>query len=135
MMQSNTGGLAVVADDDDDARELVAGRARMLGLRVVEACDGAHLLSCVRALWRDDENVTLVISDIGMRECDGIEATYQLLLSHPALPILLMTAFGDQLTVRRAKESGARDVLRKPFSLALLEKLILEHADRPRPSQ
>jgi two-component system response regulator FlrC len=69
--------------------------------------------------------VTLVVSDIGMPECDGIAATRQLLRSRPELTIVLMTAFGDQATFKRAMASGAQHVLRKPFSLAVLKTLIV----------
>lgn len=119
-------GIAVVADDDEDARGLVAGVARKLGLRVIEASDGIHLLTCVRDVWQHDEKVMLVISDIGMPQCDGIQATQELLRSEPSLPVVLMTAFSDQATVKSAKASGALLVLRKPFSLSALEKVIAE---------
>jgi CheY-like chemotaxis protein len=121
----DTSGVTVVADDDDDARALVANLLRQLGLKVCEVSDGAQLLARVQAQGQGDEDVTLVVSDIGMPECDGIAATRQLLCSRPKLKIVLMTAFGDQTTFKRARESGAQHVLRKPFSLAALETLIL----------
>lgn len=117
-------GLAVVADDDDDARALVANLLRHLGLQVFEACDGSELIARVHELVGGDEEVTLVISDIGMPECDGIAATHALLRSYPSLTVVLMTAFADQATFKLAMASGAQHVLRKPFSLTALEALI-----------
>jgi CheY-like chemotaxis protein len=117
--------ISVVADDDDDARALVANLLRRLGSNVFEVSDGAQLLARVRALADADAQVNLVISDIGMPECDGIAATQQLLRSDPRLTVVLMTAFADQATVKRAIASGARHVLRKPFSLTALEELVV----------
>jgi CheY-like chemotaxis protein len=116
--------FAVVADDDDDARALVVALVRRRGFHVIEAKDGADLLREVSALLDRNERVELVISDIGMPSCDGIEAAEQLLQREPSLFLILMTAFGDQATVRRAREAGARHVLRKPFALATLEQLL-----------
>lgn len=121
----DTSGVTVVADDDDDARALVANLLRQLGLKVCEVSDGAQLLARVHQLGGGDEEVTLVVSDIGMPECDGISATQQLLGSYPTLTVVLMTAFGDQATFKRARASGAQHVLRKPFSLSALEALIV----------
>lgn len=120
----DSSSLAVVADDDEDARTLVASLLRQLGLQVVEVCDGSELITRVHELIRGDEEVTLVISDIGMPECDGIAATHALLESYPSLTVVLMTAFGDQATFKLAMTSGAQHVLRKPFSLGALEALI-----------
>jgi CheY-like chemotaxis protein len=44
----DTSGVTVVADDDDDARALVANLLRQLGLRVFEVSDGAQLLARVQ---------------------------------------------------------------------------------------
>jgi len=125
-MADSDARLAVVADDNDDARMLVSSAARRLGFAVREASSGSELLGCVRDAWAHDEKVALVISDIGMPEGDGIDVTRTLLASNPQLHVVLMTAFGDQATVKRAREAGALHVLRKPFSLAALDKVLEE---------
>jgi CheY-like chemotaxis protein len=125
--------LVVVADDDEDARTLVADAVRKLGLSVSEATDGCQVLEHAEAIWQRGEEVALVISDIGMPQCDGIEATRKLLRIRAGLPVLLMTAFSDQATVKKAMASGARHVLRKPFSLTVLDQAIRDLLAPPSP--
>lgn len=116
--------IVVVAENDEDARDLVVGAIRSLGFQVVEAGRGDDLLDLTCELLDDAQDVSLVVSDIGMPGCDGIEAARQLRARAPTLPIVLMTAFADPAVHRRAREAGARELLRKPFSLSALQDAV-----------
>lgn len=118
------GRIVVVAENDDDARELVAQALQGLGFRVIEASSGEELLLRTYELLDAAHHVSLVISDIGMPGCDGIEATRRLQARAPTLPVILMTAFGDAGVYHRAVQAGARQLLRKPFSLAALQEAV-----------
>jgi CheY-like chemotaxis protein len=124
-MKAAIARLAIVADDNEDARTLVADAARRVGFTVIEAVDGRELVASVRASWARAEDVAVVIADIGMPEIDGIDAIRQLLETEPELIAVIMTAFGDQATVKRARQAGALHVLRKPFPLASLEQVLI----------
>jgi CheY-like chemotaxis protein len=117
--------MIVLAENDDDARALVADTLRRLGFAVLEARDGNELLEHVKRLRDGGRTVALVLSDISMPGCDGIEATRRLIDANPGQRVLLMTAFGDQATLQRATQAGAFAILRKPFSLGSLEELVL----------
>jgi two-component system cell cycle response regulator len=102
----------VVADDDPDARELLA---MMLGedYAVQVAADGQEALDLALA-GRPD----IVLMDVYMPRLDGLEAL-QALRAEPVtadLPVILVSGRGDELTRARSLDLGAVDFLQKPFS-------------------
>jgi len=117
--------LAVVADDDDDARELMASALRRAGFGVSEARDGEELLDAVLA---STTSRVVVVSDIGMPRTDGIAAAKALRASLPDIRIVLVTAFADGQTLRRAQSAGADCVLQKPLELKMLVDIALDLA-------
>ncbi len=116
---------ALVADDDDDARALMAASLRRAGFEVHELCNGKELVATF-ALQRGAR--TLVVSDIGMPELDGIAATNLLRRQSNSPPILLVTAFGDVTTLRDAKAAGADRVLLKPLDISKFVETAVELA-------
>ena len=114
---------AIVADDDDDTRALIAAALRRAGFEVSEASNGRELVSSFAALL---PSPSVVVSDIGMPEVDGIAATIALRERAPDIPILLVTAFGDPSTVRDAQRAGANRVLLKPLNMSALVTAVLE---------
>ncbi|MBI2861438.1 MAG: response regulator [Chloroflexi bacterium] len=100
----------MIADDESiirmDIREMLEG----LGYLVIgEAGDGLSTVNLARGLRPD-----LVIMDIKMPGMDGIEAA-KVLTEERIAPVLLLTAFGQQELVERAKEAGVVGYLVKPF--------------------
>jgi len=62
-------GVALVVDDDDNERELLAGFLRMCGYRVATACDGADAIE-----WLEQNAAPrFVLLDMAMPRCDGAE--------------------------------------------------------------
>lgn len=104
----------LIADDDDDARGFLAAVLRRAGLQVCEACDGEELLERYHALRALSAGEVLIVSDVGMPGCDGILATGALRKAAPGVPIVIVTAFEDATTSKRAYEAGADLVLIKP---------------------
>lgn len=111
-----SGPILVLADDDDDLRDLLAARARAAGYRTFEVSTGTALVDGVRALLAQGEHIAAVLSDINMPECDGIGATEQLLRLNASLRVVLMSAFISSAEVQKAIKAGAVQVLRKPFA-------------------
>jgi len=115
---------ALLADDDDDARCLIAGILRRAGFQVIEASDGRELVERYDALMAEGSvEPAVVVSDIGMPGCDGISAT-QMLRSNSLVPIVLITAFDDAETLNSARSAGADLVLFKPVDGASLMSAI-----------
>jgi len=112
---------ALVVDDNVDLRHLVRATLERagLGLSVVTAQNGAEALE-LAALERPD----VVIMDLQMPEMDGVE-TCRRLRAHEAtafIPILMLTAMGDDEHLTRAFEAGVDDYLVKPLNR---EQLVL----------
>jgi CheY-like chemotaxis protein len=105
--------LILVADDDDDVRELVVFRLERAGYQVVTASDGQEAVEV--ALERPPD---VCVIDVMMPKLDGYEVTERLRAS-PGLaevPIMLLTASVQEAAVNRGFEAGASDYIKKPFS-------------------
>jgi FixJ family two-component response regulator len=67
---------------------------------------------------------TCLVTDVRMREMDGIELQRRIRLEHPKLPVIFISAHHDEKTRRRALDDGAVGFLYKPFDgVALLEAI------------
>jgi len=114
-MNSNgaDGQLIVVADDDDDVRELIEFRLTRAGYRVAAGQDGEEALTLIR-----DERPALAVLDIMMPKLDGYEVTRRVREDpeHSRMPVLLLTASVREGTAAVGFEAGADDHMRKPFS-------------------
>jgi DNA-binding response OmpR family regulator len=114
-MNSNgaDGQLIVVADDDDDVRELIEFRLTRAGYRVASGEDGEEALDLIR-----NERPALAVLDIMMPKLDGYEVTRRLREDpeHSRMPVLLLTASVREGAASVGFEAGADDHMRKPFS-------------------
>jgi CheY-like chemotaxis protein len=123
----------LVAEDDQNLRRLVALGLRRSGYAVLEAEDGNRALQILadRALGRCD--LRGVVMDVRMPGHDGLSILREMTRSLDKLPFVLVTAFGDAQTHRRATDYGAREVLDKPFTLDALCAAAARHFGSPRP--
>ena len=109
----------IIADDESlirlDLREMLVH----LGYDVVaEVGDGRSAIDLARKLRPD-----LVIMDIKMPDVDGISAA-QTLTAEKIAPVVLLTAYSDQVLVDRAKDAGVVGYVVKPFREAELMPVI-----------
>ena len=116
----------VVAEDDPALRSLLASELRRDGYEVVEVSDGRQLVEMLRA-WlveRRTEPIDLVVSDNRMPGWDGLTVLRSLRQMDWTIPVVLVTAFGDEEFHREAKQLGAAAVFDKPFDVDDLRTLI-----------
>src|SRR5271154_4125470 len=100
-----------IVDDDAAVRESMSSLLRSVGHLVCEFASGDGVIASV-ALDQTD----CVISDIRMPGMSGLELQRRLALSHPRLPVILMTAHASDEEVRlRALKDGAMAYLSKPL--------------------
>ena len=102
----------LVADDEQDIRELVAYRLSRSGFSVVEAGDGEEALRLAAA-----QPLDMAVLDVMMPGLNGYQVTERL-RGRPAtqqLPVLLMSASVQDSDISRGFEAGADDYLTKPF--------------------
>ena len=98
-------------------RRLVVEMLRGEGYSVTEAADGGRLLvELSRTIVRGEgaDELDLIVSDVRMPICTGLQILEQLRASQWETPVILMTAFGDSATRERARELDAL-LLDKPF--------------------
>jgi DNA-binding response OmpR family regulator len=100
----------LIADDDADLLGLVGFALTQAGYLVVKAIDGP---SAVRTF--DSESPDLVVLDINMPGLSGFQVC-QTIRSRSQVPIVMLTARGEEEDLVKALELGADDYLTKPFS-------------------
>jgi two-component system chemotaxis response regulator CheY len=109
-----------LAEDDAEMRRLVAETLRKEGYDVFEAADGGQLLVRLARAYqsdhRPDQSVDLIVTDLRMPVCNGLDIVSALREAHWRTPIIVMTAFGDSATRERAEKLGAV-MLDKPFRI------------------
>ncbi|MBX6350277.1 MAG: response regulator transcription factor [Clostridia bacterium] len=105
------GPLALVVDDDDHVRELVRLALEKQGFRVAQAADGREALKLADELLPD-----IVILDLMLPAVDGWEVCRRLRQAGGRVPILMLTARGEEDDEVRGLNLGADDYLVKPFS-------------------
>lgn len=118
----------VVAEDDPNMRELVAHILRKDDLDVEEVPDGQRLLvRLVEAFLprRQGAVIDLIVSDVRMPFCSGLDILKKVRLSRYPVPVLLMTAFGEQGLEHRVRELGGV-LLDKPFTPVALRRAARE---------
>jgi CheY-like chemotaxis protein len=117
MVHPHTPPRILVAEDDAEMRRLVVEMLRGEGYSVTEAADGGRLLvELSRTIVRGEgaDELDLIVSDVRMPICTGLQILEQLRASQWETPVILMTAFGDSATRERARELDAL-LLDKPF--------------------
>ena len=118
--------LILVVDDEPDVevlfrqqfrRELRAGRFTM---------EFALTAPIALQLIADGTNAALILilSDINMPGMTGLELLPKAKAMRPDVPIIMITAYGDADTKRRALESGAEALLTKPIDFGALRNEI-----------
>ncbi|MCB1825833.1 MAG: PAS domain S-box protein [Candidatus Competibacteraceae bacterium] len=136
--KSGAGEMILLAEDHRYVREIMAATLRHVGYEVVQAEDGLALLDRYRA-HRD--RLRLLIADLDLPGCSGLDALRQLRARGARLPAILITGtdsrdLSDQLDMETL-------LLRKPFQMATLARLVYSllhqearvddrtHLDRP----
>lgn len=102
----------LVVDDEELIRNLVINVLSEMGHSWITAIDG------VDALQKMGENkFDAVITDITMPNMDGIILTREISKQYPAIPVMVMIAFDEEYAMGTAISVGAREFIKKPFSL------------------
>ena len=114
----------LVVDDESDVADLFRQRFRR------EARQGTYVLhfaaSGEEALDRLADGVRpeliVILSDINMPGMDGLTLLNEIKTRRPDLPVMMVTAYGDDERRRQAAEAGALQFLTKPVDFTLLKE-------------
>jgi DNA-binding response OmpR family regulator len=118
----------LLAEDDADIAEPLARALRREGYDLLTATDGLTALHMAL-----DEEVDLVVLDIGLPKMTGLEVCRAVREVDAKLPILLLTARTGELDAVAGLDAGADDYVTKPFRLAELEARVRRMIARTAP--
>jgi DNA-binding NtrC family response regulator len=118
----------LVVDDEPAIHELVAEYLRGRGMEAHVARTGREARAFLSSGPFD-----LVLVDLRLADCDGIELVHLAARHRPPVPAIAMTAYGSVESAVHALRSGAQDYLSKPFKLrevhAAIERAIQRAAE------
>jgi len=124
--------LILVVDDEPDVETLFRQQFRhdlRAGRFTMEFAQSAPAaLQCIS----DAKNATLILilSDINMPGMTGLELLPKAKAVRPDVPVIMITAYGDADTKRKALESGAEGLFTKPIDFVQLRSEIDVHVER-----
>src|SRR5512147_333961 len=104
----------LVVDDEKPLRDFVRRNLEARGYKVLNAGNGLEALAIF-----ENEQVDLVILDIMMPHLDGLETTRRI-REESHVPIIVLSAMGEEVDKVRAFDMGADDYLTKPFGVGEL---------------
>ncbi|MEN0041375.1 MAG: phosphate regulon transcriptional regulator PhoB [Pseudomonadota bacterium] len=122
----------LVVEDEPAQQELLVYNLEKAGFRVVATADGEEGVTAAQ-----DENPSLIVLDWMLPGLSGIEACRQLRRDPDTreIPIIMLTARGEEGDKVRALDIGADDYIVKPYSVAELLARVRAHIRRANPAE
>ena len=103
--------LISIVDDDESIREAIQSLLRSVGFRAKTFASAEQFLQSDQI-----ENTACLILDVRMPGMSGLELQRRLMATQCRIPIVFVTAHGDEEARSRALQEGAVEFLLKPFS-------------------
>ncbi|HEX7910507.1 MAG TPA: response regulator [Paraburkholderia sp.] len=104
-----------IVDDDASVRSGVGNLLKAVGYTAVTFASGEEFLASPVV-----DDALCVLLDLKMQGMQGLEVQRRLNAEHRSIPVVFMSAHGDDDSVQRALHHGAVSFLRKPFAEELL---------------
>src|SRR5271167_3783050 len=125
--------LILVVDDEPDVAELFRQQFRkeLRASRFVMEFAQSAPEALQRVGAAEAAKLILILSDVNMPGMSGIELLPRARQARPDVPVIMITAYGDAETRRKALEAGAETLLSKPIDFGALRNEIdtrVEHA-------
>jgi len=118
--------LILVVDDEEDVEELFRQQFRRdirVGRFTMQFAQSAPTALQLIA-EASEAKIILILSDINMPGMSGLDLLPKAKAVRPDVPIIMITAYGDPDTERKALENGAEALLTKPVDFAALRSEI-----------
>ena len=118
--------LILVVDDEPDVEALFRQQFRkdLRAQRFVMDFANSAAEALSRVASTIEQPLILILSDINMPGMTGLEMLPMVKAMRPDVPVIMITAYGDPDTRRKAIEGGATGLLTKPIDFALLREEI-----------
>lgn len=124
--------LVLVVDDEPDVEELFRQQFRrdLREQRFVMDFAISAMDAMARIASTMEQPLILILSDINMPGMTGLEMLPKVKAMRPDVPVIMITAYGDPDTKRKAIEGGAEGLLAKPIDFTLLREEIDARIER-----
>jgi CheY-like chemotaxis protein len=118
--------LVLVVDDEPDVEALFRQQFRrdLRAQRFMMDFANSAADALARITSSIGQSLILILSDINMPGMTGLEMLPRVKEIRPEVPVIMITAYGDPATRRKALESGATGLLTKPIDFSLLREEI-----------
>jgi CheY-like chemotaxis protein len=118
--------VVLVVDDEPDVEALFRQQFRrdLRAQRFVMDFANSAADALTRVDATGDNSLVLILSDINMPGMTGLEMLPKVKEMRPDVPVIMITAYGDADTKRRALEKGASGLLTKPIDFTVLREEI-----------
>ena len=118
--------LVLVVDDEPDVEALFRQQFRrdLRAQRFVMDFASSAAEALLRIAGAIEQPLILILSDINMPGMTGLEMLPRVKEIRPDVPVIMITAYGDAETKRKAIASGATGLLTKPIDFTLLREEI-----------
>jgi CheY-like chemotaxis protein len=118
--------LVLVVDDEPDVEALFRQQFRrdLRAQRFVMDFASSAPDALARVGSTIEHSLILILSDINMPGMTGLEMLPKVKEMRPEVPVIMITAYGDADTRRKALENGATDLLTKPIDFVTLRREI-----------
>jgi CheY-like chemotaxis protein len=118
--------LILVVDDEADVEVLFRQQFRrdLRQSRFTMEFARSASMALQRIKDADDRSLILILSDINMPGMSGLELLPKAKAMRPGVPIIMITAYGDAETKRKALANGAEALLTKPIDFGMLRSEI-----------
>jgi CheY-like chemotaxis protein len=118
--------LVLVVDDEPDVEPQFRQQYRhdLRAQRFVMDFANSAAAALARIAATIEQSLILILSDINMPGMTGLEMLPKVREIRPDVPVIMITAYGDPETKRKAIESGATGLLTKPIDFTMLREEI-----------
>jgi len=106
----------LIAEDNWSSFKYIESSLKSTKINLLHAKNGEEAV----ALFEQNPNINLVVMDAMMPKMNGFDATEKIKALQPAVPVIILTAFVNQESIRQAVASGCNDYLAKPIQRDIL---------------
>jgi DNA-binding response OmpR family regulator len=114
----------LVAEDDDDGREMLSAALRQIGAEVDAVVDGGRLLVAIASQYRDGNTMPapdLIVTDVIMPVCSGLSVFEALRAARWTVPVIIISGRDNPIVRSAAAKFGAIFML-KPIDLLAFQR-------------
>ncbi len=108
--------VVLIAEDDNNNFIFLKSTLKSTGITIIRAKDGKQAVSEVKS----NDSIDLVLMDIQMPEMNGYEASENIKLLRPDLPVISQTAYAMSGEREKSFQAGCDDYISKPIDIDLL---------------